>query len=138
MSDFSVVNVGNLQAWDEIEGARPGKLFVEEELATRFMGLSVNSIAPGEQAPFWHTHSQHEELYIFLGGTGRFALDDEVIDIRPGTIVRAGTGTWRAWRAEPDSPENLRWLCVRAGGRTLEEIGRDGELDKERAMPWDA
>lgn len=136
MTDFDVVQVGGLDSWDEIEGAAPGKLFVEKDLATKYLGLSVNSNAAGSEASLWHTHSQHEELYVFLTGRGQLALDDEVVDIEPGTIVRVGTGTWRAWHAAADSAEPLRWLCIRAGGSTLGEIGRDGELDRERPMPW--
>jgi mannose-6-phosphate isomerase-like protein (cupin superfamily) len=136
MADFDVVEVGEPSSWDDIDGVRPGKLFVEKDLAAKYLGMSVNSMAPGDQAPFWHTHSQHEELYIFLSGQGQLALDDEVVDVQAGTIVRVGTGTWRAWRALSDSSEPLRWLCVRSGGATLQEIGRDGEMDAERAFPW--
>lgn len=136
MTDYNVVRVGELTAWDEIDGVAPGKAFVEKDLAAKYMGLSVNSNAPGSQSPFWHTHSQHEELYIFITGRGRLALDDDVIDIEPGTIVRVGTGTWRALQAAPDTTEPLRWLCVRAGGATLEEVGHDGAKDGDRPYPW--
>lgn len=136
MTDFDVVRVGDLESWDEIEGVAPGKLFVEKDLGTQIMGISVNSNTPGSHAPFWHRHAKHEELYIFLSGRGQLALDDEVVDVEPGTIVRVGTSTWRAWHAAPDSTEPLRWLCVRAGGATLGEIGRDGERDEERPLPW--
>src|SRR5690606_17915342 len=106
------------------------------ELRMRFIGLSVNATEPGEESPFWHTHSVLEELYLFLSGRGQLALDDEVVEVGPGTIVRVGAGVWRHLRSLPDSGEQLRWFCVRAGGADLEAIGRDGEIDRERPTPW--
>ncbi len=140
MSDYEVLEIGALDTWrtnDPVpEGTRPGKRFVDHEMSTQFIGLSANAIEPGETAPFWHTHSVLEEIYVFLGGRGRMALDDEVIDVGPGTTVRVGQGVWRHVQALPDSGEQLRWFCIRAGGDELGAIGRDGEIDRERSAPW--
>lgn len=136
MSNYDVVEMGATETWADYVGVAPGKRFVEKEIAAEFIGMSANSLAPGRSAPFWHTHSQVEELYIFLGGTGKLALDDDVIDVQAGTVVRVGPDVWRAWHAASDSAAPLTWLCVRAGGDTLEGIGQDGAIDKERPYPW--
>ncbi|GAA3753639.1 hypothetical protein GCM10022240_03240 [Microbacterium kribbense] len=137
MSGYDVTQLGALNTWQDFAGERStGKHFVDKELSTQYLGMSANGIQPGEQAFGWHTHSQHEEVYVFLTGRGQMGLDDDVIDVQPGTVVRVGQDVWRIWRALPDSPEPLRWLCIRSGGDTLAGIGHDGGRDSERPLPW--
>lgn len=137
MSGYTVLETGAPETWKDHEGGpRPGKRFVEKDLGLEFIGLSENAVSPGGEAPFWHTHSTLEELYVFLSGSGQMALDDDVVDVQAGTMIRVGTGVWRLLRCRPDSPEDLRYLCVRAGGDTLGAIGHDGQRDDERARPW--
>lgn len=136
MTNYSVTQVGSLAEWSMLAGVAPGKSFVEGELGNEFVGLSVNSTPPGGQSPFWHSHSQIEEIHVFLEGEGEMALDDEVIEVGPGSIVRVGPGVMRALRCLPDSSRPLKWLCIRGGGAPLAEIGNDGDLDTERPFPW--
>jgi len=138
MSDYEVLDIGPFEAWGEAvtrTGAK-GKRFVDHELATQYVGASANAAAPGEGAPFWHSHSRLEEVYIFLEGRGQMGLDDDVIDVGPGSVVRVGQGVWRIWRCAPDSPGELRMLCVRSGPGLLAEVGSDAERDTERPKPW--
>lgn len=130
MGTYSVSQVGPLSAWTD-------KTFVESDLASAFIGLSVNSTAPGGTSPFWHTHSKIDELYVFLEGTGDLALDEDVLRVEAGTIVRVGPDVWRALRCSPESEVPLKWLCLRAGGQDLKTIGNDADLDRERPWPWD-
>ncbi|OJX71299.1 MAG: hypothetical protein BGO95_09710 [Micrococcales bacterium 73-13] len=138
MSGYEILELGAFGAWsDYVSGSgTKGKRFVDHDMTTQYIGVSTNAAAPGEGAPFWHAHSQLEELYIFLQGRGQMGLDDEVVDVEPGSVVRVGQGVWRIWRCAPDSPEDLRMLCVRAGGGVLAELPRDSERDMERPKPW--
>ncbi|TDN91813.1 hypothetical protein EV279_1318 [Microbacterium sp. BK668] len=63
-------------------------------------------------------------------------LDGDIVDVGPGSVVRVGQGVWRTWRCLPDSPEQLRWLCIRAGGYPLPEFPDDSERDEARPSPW--
>lgn len=137
MSTYSVSQVGPIDGWGALDGVAPGKAFVEEALGNEFVGISVNGTEPGGTSPFWHTHSKLEEIYIFIDGTGELALDDEVIAVGAGTIARVGPNVWRGLRCSPDSPTQLKWLCIRAGGDTLAHIGNDADLDGDRPYPWD-
>ncbi|WP_395639672.1 cupin domain-containing protein [Pseudolysinimonas sp.] len=98
--------------------------------------MTANSMLPGEQAGYWHTHSQVEELYVFFTGRGEMGLDDVVAPVTPGTAIRVGQDVWRTWRALPDSPEPLTWICIRAGGSELERMPGDATRDTEKPMPW--
>lgn len=137
MSDYTAIELGGLDEWGS-GGEHPGKRFIDAELGTAHTGISVNSTEPGGESPFWHVHSAIEETHIVLSGRGEIALDDEVLPLGPGTVVRVGPGTWRAVRALPDSGEPMKWLCVRSGPDSLAGVGDDAEIDGEPPFPWNA
>lgn len=143
MADYEVVQIGAPDAWREFYGgfapasSRQGRRIVDHELDMQYIGLSANAYEPGESVDYWHRHNRIEELYVFLSGRGQMGLDDEIVDVGPGTVVRVGQGVWRSWRCVPDSPEQLRWLCIRAGDERLPERPDDGERVTDRPMLWD-
>jgi mannose-6-phosphate isomerase-like protein (cupin superfamily) len=140
--NYEVLSIGALDDWRSHYGgfteakSRDGRRIVDHELTMQFIGLSANALEPGEEAGYWHSHAKIEELYVFLEGRGQMGLDDDVVDVGPGTVVRVGQGVWRTWRVLPDSPRQLRWLCIRAGGEQLPHAPSDSTRDDERAMPW--
>ena len=142
MSDYQVTQIGALDEWRDFyggfrpESSRDGRRVVDHELTMQFIGMTANALEPGEEAGYWHVHHAIEEVYVFLDGQGQMGLDDEVVDVGPGSVVRAGQEVWRTWRAHPDSPGQLRWLCIRAGGQELPHFPDDAERGPERAMPW--
>jgi mannose-6-phosphate isomerase-like protein (cupin superfamily) len=98
--------------------------------------MTANALVPGEEAGYWHTHAQIEELYVFLAGLGQMGVGEDVVEVAPGTVVRVGQGVLRTWRARPDSPGELRWLCIRAGGEQLPHLPDDSTRITDRPMPW--
>lgn len=142
MSDVQVTEIGSPDQWREHFGgfdesrSRQGRRIVDHELTMQYIGLSANALEPGEEAGYWHSHTCVEEMYVFLEGRGQMGLDDEVIDVGPGTVVRVGQGVWRTWRALPDSPDHVRWLCIRAGGEQLPRVPDDSSRAPDRPMPW--
>lgn len=142
MNAYQVVEIGALDEWRDHFGgfdearSRDGRRVVDHELTMQYIGVTANALEPGEEAGYWHTHSKVEELYVFLEGRGQMGLDDDVVEVGPGTVVRVGQGTWRTWRALADSPAQLRWLCIRAGGEELPHMPNDGMRNPEKQMPW--
>lgn len=142
MTGYEVAEIGALDEWRSHFGgivparSRQGRRIVDHELTMQYIGMSANALEPGEQAGYWHTHAAVEELYVFLQGRGQMGLDDDVVEVGPGTVVRVGQGVWRTWRAKPDSAGQLRWLCIRAGGEELPEVPDDSQRDTERPLPW--
>ena len=59
-----------------------------------------------------------------------------VVDVKAGTVVHVGIGVMRTWRCTPDSPTNLKWLCLRAGGGPLKAIPDDAVPIRDIPMPW--
>lgn len=139
---YEVTNIGAPEQWREFYGgfrpdtSRQGRRVVDHELAMQYIGMTVNALEPGESADYWHDHSEIEEVYVFLAGTGQMGLGDDVVDVEAGSVVRVGQGVMRTWRAHPDSVGELRWLCIRAGGTPLPQFPNDGTRDHERPLPW--
>jgi mannose-6-phosphate isomerase-like protein (cupin superfamily) len=142
MTDYQITELGDLDRWRDHFGgftpdkSRDGRRVVDHELPMQFIGVTANSLVPGEEAGYWHAHSQIEELYVFLAGEGEMGLDGEVVPVRAGTAVRVGQRVARTWRCAPDSAGNLTWLCIRGGGAALEALPTDSRRDTERPMPW--
>ncbi len=142
MSGYEVLELGGLDQWRAHHGgfrpttSRDGRRVVDHELEMQYIGMTANALEPGEVAGYWNTHARVEELYVFLEGRGQMGLDDEVVDVGPGTVVRVGQDVWRTWRAHPESPGQLRWLCIRAGGEELPHLPDDAARDEDRAQPW--
>ena len=137
MTDYQVLQIGALDEWRDFYGgfrptsSRDGRRVVDHELTMQYIGMTANALEPGEEAGYWHAHAQIEELYVFLEGAGQMGLDDEVVDVAAGSVVRVGQGVWRTWRAAPDGP-GVKWLCIRAGGTELPEFPDDSERDEAR------
>jgi len=143
-----VLEMGGLDEWRghyggfRPESSRDGRRVIDHDLTMQFIGMTANALEPGEEAGYWHMHARIEEVYVFLDGRGQMGLDDDVVDVRAGSVVRVGTGVWRTWRAIPassdlpGSTEQLRWLCIRAGGERLPARPEDSQRAPERPMPW--
>ncbi|UYO96011.1 cupin domain-containing protein [Microbacterium sp. M28] len=142
MSDYEVISIGAPDAWRDHFGgfapsrSRDGRRVVDHELTMQYIGMTANALLAGEEAGYWHTHERVEELYVFLAGRGQMGLDDDVVEVEAGTVIRVGQGVWRTWRARPDSDGELRWLCIRAGGEQLPHLPDDSERAEGRPMPW--
>lgn len=143
MGNYSITEIGPLESWRNHFGGfteglstRAGRRVVDHELNSEVIGFTATSYEPGEEAGYWHSHSEIEEIYVFLEGEGQMGLDDEVVEVKAGTVVHVGTGVMRTWRCKPESPTNLKWLCIRAGSGPLEAIPTDARPITDIPMPW--
>lgn len=142
MTGYEVLNVGAPDAWREHVGGfavfplRAGRRVVDHEMDMQFIGMTVNALVAGEECGYWHKHSATEEVYVFLAGTGQMGLNDDVVNVVAGSVVRVSPETWITWRCDPSETNQLQWICVRSGGTELPENPTDAAVDFERAMPW--
>ena len=77
--------------------------------------ISCNTLPSGMSIPFVHAHTENEEIYLVLNGSGWLYVDGEEVAIRQGDCFRIDPQGQRCLRAADDSP--LRYVCiqVRAG-----------------------
>jgi mannose-6-phosphate isomerase-like protein (cupin superfamily) len=60
----------------------------------------------GGKGSYGHRHTTQEEIYFVVSGTLQFKLDDDVIDVGPGTAVRVGPEVVRSvWNDGPGDAE---------------------------------
>jgi len=142
MANYEVINVGAPAQWRDYYGgfrpdsSRDGRRVVDHEMKNQFIGITVNALEPGEEAGYWHDHSEIEEVYFFISGLGQMGLGDDLVEVEAGSVVRVGQNVMRTWRAKPESTEQLRWLCLRAGNTELPEFPTDGTRIFDLPMPW--
>ncbi len=107
MADYTLVNLR-----EDVQDMAPR--FGMEGIESRFArtnlemekgGVSYFRLDPGFRAPFGHTHSEQEEVYVVLSGSARLALGDDVIDMAQFDAVRMAPGVWRGMEAGPDGVE---------------------------------
>lgn len=124
----------NLRAdLEDLGGNFDGAPGLEFRAATKALeleesGLTYQRVPPDYRFPYGHTHETQEEVYVVVGGGGRMAVDDAVVELRQWDAVRVPPGSWRGYEA---GPEGLELLIV--GAPNLGENPRD---DVEGTRDW--
>ena len=95
---------------DDVGSNFDGAPGLEFRLATKALelersGLSYQRIPPDYRFPYGHTHKEHEEVFVVVGGSGRMKLDDDIVELSQWDAVRVAPGTWRGYEAGPDGLE---------------------------------
>lgn len=112
----------------------PGKLFLKDKLGLTGMEVSLNQLPEGGSIPFYHTHRENEELYLFLGGQGQFQVDGRTIDVREGTTIRVSPEGERALRNT--GAGDLSFIVVQARADSLRRwVGTDGVII-DKPVTW--
>jgi mannose-6-phosphate isomerase-like protein (cupin superfamily) len=94
---------------DDMEAAFGGGFRkARAELGATSVGIQVLDFPPNADAHPEHDHAEdgQEEVYVVLDGAAEILIDDEPIDLAPGTMVRVASGTRRKIRTA-DSPARI-------------------------------
>ncbi len=80
----------------------------------------------GGKGSYGHRHKTQEEVYFVVSGELQFKLEDEVIDVPAGTVVRVAPGTVRSvWNERPEEAELVIVSTRIADGREDVELVED-------------
>ena len=116
----------------DVENQAP-KFDMPSEMEARFarravdgetLGLSLFTLAPNFRIPFGHRHTEQEEVYVVVRGSGRVNVDDEIVDLTEWDAIRFGVDTMRCMEAGPDG---IEYVAFGAG---------DDPLDAEMTPNW--
>ena len=122
--NFTAVNVGKLSnikdyvlPLGEIE--IPGKVFAGQALQTTGSELSFQTLVPGQDSGFLHSHKTHEELYFILRGEGEYQVDGEVFPVTEGSIIRVAPEGKRALKNT--GKDEMLMLCIQYKANSFAE-----------------
>ncbi len=109
MTDYTKLNIEEVEDSALQFGLSPSleARFGKKALGSRIVGVSRETLAPNFRVPFGHRHRDQEEVYFVLRGSGRIKIEDEILDLSQGDLVRIGPGVWRNTEAGPDGIEVL-------------------------------
>jgi mannose-6-phosphate isomerase-like protein (cupin superfamily) len=109
MSSYTRINIEDVEDAAVGFGLAPSleARFGRRALGSTVVGVSRETLAPGFRVPFGHMHRDQEEVYVVLRGSGRMKIDDEVVDLGEGDLVRVAPGVWRCTEAGPDGMQIL-------------------------------
>jgi mannose-6-phosphate isomerase-like protein (cupin superfamily) len=98
-----------------------------ESLGAEHTGVALFRLLPGKRSPFTHRHTDAEEIYVVLSGSGRVKLDDEILDVGPLDSIRVAPATARAFEAGPEGLEFLAFGTHHPGDGELVEDAWTGQ-----------
>lgn len=109
------------------------------KLDLQSVALGLIRLPPDAGYTFTHRHRQQEEVYCIIEGGGEILVDEELLPLEPGDIIRVSPESRRALKA---GEEGLFAIC--AGGITQgfpanpnsRYLIDDGVPDYDDIPPW--
>ena len=91
------------------EGSYPGEMrMITYEIDAEQVALTYRKMPQhtGGKGSYGHRHRTQEELYMVLAGKLQFKLDDDLLELEGGTVVRVPPEVARSvWNDEPEDAE---------------------------------
>jgi mannose-6-phosphate isomerase-like protein (cupin superfamily) len=92
-------------------------------LGAQETGVTHFRLRGGKRSPFSHRHTNAEEIYVVLTGSGRVKLDDEIVEVRVLDAIRVAPGVARAFEADADGLEFIAFGPHHPGdGEPVEDV----------------
>ncbi len=122
--DYTVVNLKQVDDMAPKFGLSPGleSRFARVPLELEHSGISYFRIAPEFRAPFGHTHSEQEEIYLVVAGSARVKLDDEIVELNEWDALRIPPGTMRGVEGGPEGAELIAFGAPSNENRDVEMV----------------
>jgi mannose-6-phosphate isomerase-like protein (cupin superfamily) len=96
--------------------------FAASALELEKTGVSLQRLNPGKRQQFGHTHSEQEEIYVVLEGSGRVKVEDEEVELAARDALRVGPGVTRCFEAGDEGLEFVAFGAPRKEGSSDAEM----------------
>jgi mannose-6-phosphate isomerase-like protein (cupin superfamily) len=122
--DYTVVNLKQVDDMAPRFGLSPGleSRFARVPLELEHSGISYFRVAPEFRAPFGHTHTEQEEIYLVVAGSARVKLDDEIVELNEWDALRIPPGTMRGVEGGPEGAELIAFGAPSNENRDVEMV----------------
>ncbi len=124
---YTVATVGDIKEFS-------GKQFLKDATDATATEISITVLQAGEEVPIFHAHKANEETYIILSGEGDYQLDDDVVPIKSGSIIRVAPKVMRSMRNT--SKEDMLYITVQAKENSLGEYAMTDGVMGEYPKRW--
>jgi mannose-6-phosphate isomerase-like protein (cupin superfamily) len=99
--------VRNLDEIPDVSGDYPGEMRMSaagdlgnDQVAFMWRRMPAQT---GGKGSYGHRHKTVEEIYFVIDGTVQFKLEDEILDLGPGTVVKCSPEVVRSvWNEGPE------------------------------------
>jgi mannose-6-phosphate isomerase-like protein (cupin superfamily) len=106
MSDYTICQRTDAP---DVLGDYPGEMrFFTQPLGNEQVAFTYRRMPAktGGKGGYGHRHKTQEEVYFVISGRLDFKLEDELVEVGPGTAVRVAPQTVRSvWNEGPDEAE---------------------------------
>jgi mannose-6-phosphate isomerase-like protein (cupin superfamily) len=104
MADYTI---RQLEEIPDVLGDYPGemRMTAASDIGTEQISFTWRRMPAqtGGKGSYGHRHKTQEEIYFIVSGTLQFKLEDEVLDLPPGTVVRIAPSVVRSvWNEGPE------------------------------------
>src|SRR5262245_11326846 len=104
VADYTILK---LEEMTDVMGDYPGEMRMSaaSDLGTEQVGFTWRRMPAqtGGKGSYGHRHKTQEEVYFVISGVLQFKLEDEVIDLPAGTVVRIAPEVVRSvWNEGPE------------------------------------
>lgn len=114
MSAYSIVRADEVED-SYVDSDVPGEFHsLKEALGAEQVAVTLIRVPPHSdfEQGTGHFHEELEEIYILTRGTLTMRFDDEVEEVKAGSVVRVAPGTTRSHRNEGEEPVEV-WAVSR-------------------------
>jgi mannose-6-phosphate isomerase-like protein (cupin superfamily) len=97
--------------------------FARGPLGAENIGVTRYRLNPDQRLGFGHRHESSEEVYVVVSGSGRFRVEDDILDVGPMDIIYCSPDAMRGWESGSDGMELLAFGSHAEGENT--DMDRD-------------
>lgn len=138
---YTAINIGTLDKVGEYSLFHPklnteifGKLFLKDVTGATGTEISFNTLLPQTEVSYFHRHTDNEETYIILKGSGDFQIDDDYFPICEGSVIRVAPMLSRGMRNSSDEP--MIYMVIQSKEHSLGSYSTEDGMRTEWNPKW--